>query len=95
MTGVPRRWDAAGIRAALLDVVLAIVAAYAATTLTAEVTSSALGWHGTAAEVLAFVHGAGIVARPAATRAMLGLLPARPFSTRPWDTRCTCSARPC
>jgi len=84
MTGVPqpsdRRWwaalprDGALIRAALLDGLLAVAAAYAAITLTAEVTSSALGWHGPAAEVVAFVHGASIAARRAATRAMLGLL---------------------
>jgi signal transduction histidine kinase len=67
-------WNVARMRAALLDVLLAVIAAYAAITLTAEVTSSVRGWHGTAAEVVAFVHGSSIAARRAATRAMLGLL---------------------
>jgi signal transduction histidine kinase len=84
MTGLPRprdpRWwgthlrDAAWIRAALLDVLLAVVAAYAAVTLTAEVTSAASGWRGAAAEVVAFLHGSSIALRRAATGAMLGLL---------------------
>jgi signal transduction histidine kinase len=75
-----RRWwgthlrDAAPIRAALLDVLLAAIAAYAAVTLTAEVTSPAHGWHGAAAELVAFVHGSSIVARRVATRAMLAVL---------------------
>src|SRR3954470_19689945 len=70
----PRLRDAAPIRAALLDVLLAAIAAYAAVTLTAEVTSPALGWHGTAAELVAFLHGSSIVARRVATRAMLAVL---------------------
>jgi signal transduction histidine kinase len=58
----------------LLDLLLAVISAYAAITLTAEVTSAGIGWRGDAARVLAFVHGFSIVARRTATEAMLALL---------------------
>ena len=58
--------DAGWIRAALLDLSLAALAAYAATTLTAEITPAAAGWRGIAAEAVAFVHGFCIAARRAA-----------------------------
>jgi signal transduction histidine kinase len=66
--------DVVWVRAALLDVFLAVLAGYAATALTAEVTSAVLGWRGTAAQVVAFVHGSGIVIRRAATSVMLAVL---------------------
>jgi signal transduction histidine kinase len=66
--------DVVWVRAALLDVFLAVLAGYAATALTAEVTSAALGWRGTAAQVVAFVHGSSIVIRRAATSVMLAVL---------------------
>ena len=56
------------------DVSLAVLAGYAAVTLTAEVTSAALGWRGTVAQVVAFVHGSSIVIRRAATSVMLAVL---------------------
>jgi signal transduction histidine kinase len=86
MTGVPRSWtghlrwrgaalrEPAWIRATLLDVLLAVLAAYAATTLTMEVMPATPGWRGAVAEVAAFVHGFSIVLRRTATGAMLGLL---------------------
>jgi signal transduction histidine kinase len=53
---------------------VAAVAAYAAVTLTAEITPAESGWRGVAAQTAAFVHGSSIAVRRAAPRVMLTVL---------------------